>query len=241
VGTGSHFAGDDSLQRHRCENATKPKMESAFRSSQIGRHSNLTIVKIGGSLLGSPDLDAWLSVILQSGASVVIVPGGGPFADTVREAQRTIGFDDRTAHHMALLAMDQVAVLLASRSGNAVLATSRAEIDDALTHGRVPVWLPSAMAVSAADLPASWDVTSDSLAAWLAGALAAPRLLLVKSCDVAGPITAQGLADAGIVDSQFPDYAQKAAAEIHIAGPAALAGAGDMVRWDVMPGSAVAL
>lgn len=191
---------------------------------------SITIVKLGGSLLGQPDLDAWLSAMRSSNAPVVIVPGGGPFADTVREAQRTIGFDDRAAHRMALLAMDQVAILLASRSGDFSLAATRAEMTDALTQGRIPVWLPSAMVLAAPDVPASWDVTSDSLAAWLATALGATRLLLVKSRDVAGPVTARGLADAGIVDPLFPDFAWRSTAAIHVAGPAALTRAGELLR-----------
>jgi aspartokinase-like uncharacterized kinase len=201
---------------------------------------NCAIVKIGGSLLEAPALDAWLAAILSSNVPMVIVPGGGRFADVVREAQKTIGFDDAAAHRMALLAMDQVAVLHASRSAGFSLAASRAEITEVLSQGRIPVWLPSAMVLAATDVPASWDVTSDSLAAWLAGTLGVARLLLVKSCDVQEPVTLRGLADAGIVDPLFPSFACKSAAAVHIAGPAALARAGDMLRAGGMPGGRVA-
>ncbi len=201
---------------------------------------SLTIVKLGGSLLGSPDLDRWLSTLLQWRAPIVIVPGGGPFADHVRAAQRTFGFDDRTAHRMALLAMDQVALLLASRSPELILAATRAEIHDVAALGRSAVWLPSAMVLAASDVPESWDATSDSLAAWLAEALGATRLLLVKSCDVVGPVEARDLADAGIVDPLLPHFVQRSRAEIFVAGPAALAGAGILLRCGGMPGVPVA-
>jgi dihydroneopterin aldolase len=185
-----------------------------------------TIVKLGGSLLGSADLDAWLSTFLDWGAPAVIVPGGG-------------AFDDATAHHMALLAMEQVAVLLASRFCELALAASLDELVDARARGRTSVWLPSAMVLAAPDVPASWEVTSDSLAAWLAEALGATRLLIVKSRDVAGPVTSHILAEAGIVDPLFPCFAAKTAAEVFVAGPADLEGAGEVLRGGGMPGAPV--
>jgi aspartokinase-like uncharacterized kinase len=200
---------------------------------------SLAIAKIGGSLLGSTNLDAWLAAVLQWNGSIVIVPGGGAFAEAVREAQRAIGFGDETAHHLALLAMDQVGVLLASRREELTVAADRGAMCDLVRSKKPMVWLPSRMALATRDIIASWDMTSDSLAAWLAWTLDATHLLLVKSRDVAGPITLHGLADAGIVDPLFPTYAQVGTAEVDIAGPAALAGASDLIRVGRMPGVAV--
>jgi dihydroneopterin aldolase len=202
---------------------------------------SLTIVKIGGSLLGSADLEIWLSALLEAGAPCVIVPGGGAFADHVRAAQTRIGFDDATAHRMALLAMDQVAVLLASRSTRFGLAASPTEMLDVLARGQIAVWLPSAMVLAASDVIASWEATSDSLAAWLAGSLDADRLLVVKSCDVEAPVTAQALSDAGIVDPLFPLYVRSSRAAICVAGPASLAAARELLRSGGLPGVAVAV
>jgi aspartokinase-like uncharacterized kinase len=156
-------------------------------------------------------------------------------------AQKTIGFDDRVAHHMALLAMDQVAVLLASRASQLSLAASRAEIDAATARGMVPVWLPSAMGLAASDVPESWDMTSDSLAAWLAEALSAARLLIVKSRDVEPPPMARDLADRGFVDPLFPRFAQQSRALVHVAGPAALARAHEAMRAGELPGVALTM
>lgn len=211
------------------------------RSDRIDTGSPVTIAKIGGSLLGTPDLDAWLSVLVGSAAPVVIVPGGGAFADQVRRAQGLYGFDDRAAHHMALLAMAQVAVLLASRRAALDLVSDPAEIEAAAARGRTSVWLPAAMALAARDVPASWDVTSDSLAAWLAGRLGAARVLLVKSCDVPAPVTARELADRGIVDRLFPRFAATSAAAVFVAGPAWLAAAGPLLQAGDMPGVPVHL
>jgi aspartokinase-like uncharacterized kinase len=64
------------------------------------------VVKLGGSLAGSERLREWLAA-LAGQPGLVLVPGGGPFADAVRAAQGALRFDDATAHHLAMLAMEQ--------------------------------------------------------------------------------------------------------------------------------------
>ena len=57
------------------------------------------VIKLGGSLLGSPALKYWLDALNSfSDGQVVIVPGRGLFADAVRESQLLTGVDDATAH-----------------------------------------------------------------------------------------------------------------------------------------------
>ena len=111
---------------------------------------------------------------------MLVVPGGGPFADGVREVDRRIGLSDSAAHWMAVLAMDQYAHLLASRLAHGVLVESVAGIRQALASDRLPVLAPSPWLRAVDPLPHSWDVTSDSIAAWIAGALGASQLVLVK-------------------------------------------------------------
>lgn len=141
------------------------------------------VVKVGGGILAYPALlDATLASIvdLASESRVAIVPGGGPFADTVREADRQVGLPDASAHWMAILAMDQYAHLLASRQSDLALAHTPSEVDTIITSGRVPVIAPFRWLRDADPLPHSWDVTSDSISAWIASALGATRLVLVK-------------------------------------------------------------
>jgi len=130
------------------------------------------IVKLGGSLAGSTSLAQWLQIIATQGAGkAVVVPGGGAFADAVRDAQEKTGFDDRTAHRMALLAMEQFGLMLCGLQSGLVPAGSSAGIRSALGRGEVPVWTPSTMVLSDPSIPESWEVTSDSLSAWLAARL----------------------------------------------------------------------
>lgn len=177
--------------------------------------ASLWVVKLGGSIpRASPALlCAWLRMLTkQRERRVVVVPGGGEFADTVRSAQVSAGFDDATAHRMALLAMDQAAEMYRGLAGDARVATTDDEIAVALSERRVAVWAPFRMAGAAADIPACWEVTSDSLAAWLAGRIGADGLLLVKSCALPGPRpNAEHLALAGVVDPAFPCFVRGAA------------------------------
>ena len=174
----------------------------------------LWVVKLGGSLSQSRYLNRWLSILAAAGGAVAIVPGGGPFADQVRTLQKRRRFDDATAHHMALLAMEQYGRMLAGLSPGLRPAASRAEIARARRGGLTAVWMPTRMVLADPQIAASWDITSDSLAAWLAGKLKADRLVLVKSVALPdGSVPATALARRGIVDPAFPGYFARSGAE----------------------------
>jgi dihydroneopterin aldolase len=185
------------------------------------RPRDVTIVKLGGSHALEPYLKDWLAALATCGGRVVIVPGGGPWADKVREMQAIMGFDDSAAHHMALLAMEQFGAAIRGLAPCLVQAASLTAIDQALRRARAPVWMPVRMALAAADLPPSWDVTSDSLAAWLAGRLGAKRVMLVKHGAPYGPRPdIDELTARGIVDRSFARYLRASRAEAAFAGPA---------------------
>lgn len=200
----------------------------------------LLVAKLGGSLANSARRDLWLAAFGAARDPLILVPGGGPFAREVRAEQIRTKFDDVEAHRRALFAMERFGALLAGYSDRFVLAASRAEIAAALAARRVPVWLPSAMALAAPEIPASWDATSDTLAAWLAGACGATDLLLVKSCDAAPPVSLRALAAAKIVDPLFPDFAARSGARVHIAGAAALPFARELLQNGDVPGAVAA-
>jgi aspartokinase-like uncharacterized kinase len=164
------------------------------------------VVKLGGSVVRSRELSAWLDAIAASPRPIVVVPGGGALADEVRACQTELGFGDRAAHRMALLAMDQLAWAVAGmRQGFAVGATE-AELHAALGRGEVAVWAPYALLAERSDIEQSWRITSDSLALWLAGRLGAPRCYLIKSFARTGTgASARQLARDGVVDAAFPE------------------------------------
>lgn len=170
----------------------------------------MIVVKLGGSLLGSPELQHWLVTIASnSDGHVIIVPGGGLYADAVRQAQQISGFDDAAAHRLAVMAMDQYGHTLAALEPKLVTASSELELAERSWQHRGIVWLPSSMVLADDTLPTSWDITSDSLAAWFAGRIQAKHLILVKSADNVAHLTPQQLAEQGLVDPVFPQFAAR--------------------------------
>jgi aspartokinase-like uncharacterized kinase len=141
------------------------------------------VIKLGGGLL--PYVESFEATLAAIGHAarvcrLLIVPGGGPFADAVRDVHRQHRLSDSAAHWMAVLAMDQYAHLIASRMPASTLVRTDMGIADALAVNQVPVLAPEQWLRDANPLPHSWDVTSDSIAAWVAGQVGATRLILVK-------------------------------------------------------------
>lgn len=151
----------------------------------------ISVIKIGGGLTALPEaLDRVCAAVGKASRHyrVVVVPGGGPFADAVREFDRRVGLSPDAAHWMAILAMDQYAHVLAGRIPGAVLVEEPGGISDAAAPSRVAVLAPSRWMRSADVFPHTWEVTSDSIAAFVAGALDAARLVLIKPAEAGEPV-----------------------------------------------------
>jgi aspartokinase-like uncharacterized kinase len=138
----------------------------------------LTVVKVGGGL-GDDALPALCRALGELGTRhpLIVVPGGARFADAVRDADRRFGLRPSTSHRMAILGMEQFGWLLSELIPG---AERRADLVP-VRAGRTTVLLPAALPLD--PLPASWDVTSDSIAAWVAERAGAGRLVLVKEVD----------------------------------------------------------
>ena len=172
------------------------------------------VVKLGGSLHDAPVLRHWLErLATMPGPARVIVPGGGPFADAVRALQPALGVGELAAHRMAILAMQQFGLALQALEPRLGLA----ETDRELRSAMAVVWLPWRLAGRSTDLEASWDVTSDSIACWLATRLGAGELVLVKSAEIARDHdTDRLLSVPGLVDPAFAHYRQRFAGRVRI-------------------------
>ena len=158
-------------------------------------------MKVGGGLLAHvEDFETVLAMIVAAGRErrLLVVPGGGPFADAVRDVDRRLRLSAAAAHWMAVLAMDQYAHLIADRLAGGVVVVDRQAVETALEARRVPVLAPFRWMRDADPLPHGWDVTSDSIAAWIASATGANRVVLVKP-----PGARDGKTDAELVDAHF--------------------------------------
>ncbi|MDH4347276.1 MAG: hypothetical protein OEW17_00580 [Gemmatimonadota bacterium] len=146
--------------------------------------SPLRAIKVGGSLAGiTGALPRAGQVLAQAAARqpTVVLPGGGPFADAVRAFDQSHGLSDDAAHWMAILAMDQYAHVLADHVPGSRLVRSLPQIRAAHEAGAVPILAPARWLRRMDDLPHTWEVTSDSLAAYLATLIGAEELVLIKA------------------------------------------------------------
>ncbi len=138
------------------------------------------VLKIGGSLMdcGRDIIDRLIKYSSESGVEIIIVPGGGVFADLVRIHSKELSED--TAHWMAIHAMDQYGLYLAD-------GTTVEPLEDLTRIGEGTTGtfiLKSYVLLRQVDpLPHSWDVTSDTIAAWVAKELDAE---FIKVTDVDG-------------------------------------------------------
>jgi aspartokinase-like uncharacterized kinase len=171
----------------------------------------LTVVKVGGGLgrgAGDEALRTLCRTLGELGRrhALVVVPGGAGFADAVRDADRRFGLRAVTAHRMAILGMEQFGWLLSELIPHAVRCADLGQVrEQAREH--VAVVLPAGLPLDA--LPESWQVTSDSIAGWVARQVGADRLVLVKATD--------GLV-AGGVDEYLPTVLQHARFETWVIG-----------------------
>lgn len=159
------------------------------------------VIKIGGSLINNNDGETLrnLGNIISQYAierPIYIVPGGGPFADHVRRYGKKFGLSEQTCHFMALAAMDQYAYLLKEFIPNSVLT----DLSDSLSPELTPIAVPQIFLCSrflsripANKLPRSWDVTSDSISAYLTKQFNLSRLFVIKSTDIDPAIKEPGV------------------------------------------------
>jgi aspartokinase-like uncharacterized kinase len=126
------------------------------------------VVKVGGSLY--PEAGRIVSLLIESQQPFLVVPGGGPFARLVR----SLHLPDDPAHWMAILAMDQFGWYLAA---GGLPVTHEISLPR-----RMEILLPFRVLRERDPLPHTWDVTSDTIAAWVASELGLD-LLVLKSVD----------------------------------------------------------
>lgn len=169
------------------------------------------VIKIGGSLQHARGLAEFLGGLAEHAAGrVVVVPGGGDYADQVRQMQVEKNLDEVAAHRLALRAMEQYGSFLVSLDARLQPASSWGEIDRLCAQKKIPVWFPYEIVAEDPAVEACWDVTSDSLAIWCAEQLRCRHLFLLKAVTPAGDdYSASFLSGRGYLDKGFMKMAAR--------------------------------
>lgn len=145
-----------------------------------------TVVKIGGSLALYPERLRALCVKLVEVShkhKLLILPGGGEFADTVRDLDKRFNLSPKSTHRMAILGMDQYGYLLSDLMPGSHTPNKFEDAQKLLLQDKLPVFLPSNFLFEDTSLENSWHVTSDSIAIYIAGKLQAEKVILLKDVD----------------------------------------------------------
>jgi aspartokinase-like uncharacterized kinase len=144
------------------------------------------VIKIGGSLAEDPErlraLCAKLSEFAKKYA-IVVVPGGGRFADVVRDFDKRFTLSSEISHRMAVLGMEQFGLLLSQIIPNSCATYLLNDAKQLSEIGVVPVFLPSRLMFKEDPLENSWNVTSDSISVYVASRLHVAKVLLVTDVD----------------------------------------------------------
>ena len=134
-------------------------------------------MKIGGSLF--PDYAIDLADKLKNTESLIIL-GGGEFANLIRKYDEDINFSDETNHWTAIECMDIISKLVNDKVKSTKLAYSIDEANEISDKGFTPIFVVSEFLKTNDPFDCSWDVTSDSIAAYVADIFDA-KLLIVTN------------------------------------------------------------
>jgi 5-(aminomethyl)-3-furanmethanol phosphate kinase len=175
---------------------------------------NLVVVKVGGSLLDWPGLPGRLSDYLESrqGDRLVLVVGGGRFADALRHLDSTHALGEARSHALALHVLGLTARVVADLVPGLEVVEELEGLPEVWSRGMVPV-LASRRFLAEDDrspdpLPHAWTTTTDSIAARVAVRLGAKELVLLKSTELPEGCNRSEAARLGLVDPEFPTAAE---------------------------------
>lgn len=138
------------------------------------------LIKIGGSLTYS--VKELLNELKNTDEEIIIIPGGGDFANVVRNLYEKTDLDETGAHKIATVCTDLTGMYFSEVSGIKT-ADNLFDARRILKDEGIVIILPSKIVLSTDELPHSWEVTSDSIAAYVAMLLNLDRLIIATDVD----------------------------------------------------------
>ena len=135
------------------------------------------VVKIGGSLF--PNYAIELAKRLKGTGSLIVL-GGGEFANLIRKYDDEINFSEEANHWTAIDCMDIIAKLVNDKVESTKLVYTIEEANKVSDEGFTPIFVVSDFLKREDPFECSWDVTSDSIAAYVAHLLNANLLIVTN-------------------------------------------------------------
>ena len=173
----------------------------------------MKIIKLGGSLQEKGrEIIRFLSDYAEKNAhTFIIIPGGGHFVKRIKELSEQEVISDDAAHWMAVLGMHQYGFYLADGSGIEIVES----MEELRNVVHICLLLPYNLLKGDDSLPHTWNVTSDTIAAFVANKVG--ETSFIKLTDVDGLMDDKGLlvrqihakamiknAHTGCVDAELP-------------------------------------
>ncbi len=145
------------------------------------------IVKIGGKILENKEnLESTIAQFKHICENdivkkIIIIPGGGTYANFVRRIDEKISIGDELSHWMAIFAMNCNGIELSQKYNDIKYFDNIGELKK--SNERIVIFLPYDFINQRDELLHSWSVTSDSIVLFLASILKFKQCFLIKDVD----------------------------------------------------------
>lgn len=170
----------------------------------------IRVIRVGGSLLTWQPFVAQFEIWLEAQAPAVnvLIAGGGPWVELLRQSAQRFEIPEAEAHVLCLRAMSVTAELLGQLCGGTVVRSLDSIQNEDQKSSRLVLdvyhQLEEVDTFRGDALPRTWAVTSDSIAARIATDLRADELVILKSSDPPPGIADHSeLGELGYVDPYF--------------------------------------
>ncbi|MFW9874676.1 MAG: hypothetical protein ACFFG0_16335 [Candidatus Thorarchaeota archaeon] len=147
----------------------------------------IALIKIGGSILDDfENLNSTISQFSQLFekdviGKIILIPGGGSFANFIRKAYSELKFTNELAHWMSIVSMNYNGIELGKKFPKLEVLEEYNKLKE--IGKSFFIFLPYRFLKENDKLPHSWDVTSDSITLFLAKKLGLNECFLIKDID----------------------------------------------------------
>ncbi|MFX1495875.1 MAG: hypothetical protein ACFFBZ_16445 [Promethearchaeota archaeon] len=165
------------------------------------------LFKIGGKILEDfENLNSTISQLEQLYDEnlidkIVLIPGGGSFANFIRKIYNELKFTEEIAHWMGIISMNYNGLELNKKFPNLEVIENYSRLKK--NHRFFCIFLPYEFIKENDKLPHSWDVTSDSISLFISKYLGLNECFLIK--DVDGILNNKNQVIKEITASKFED------------------------------------